>query len=62
MSNESKISEVIDVMQTLEVLSMDLRKSYAEECEVVEKIAQDVWDCANNIRADLDDLEQWECA
>ena len=62
MSNESKISEVIDVMQTLEVLSMDLRKSYAEECEVVEEIAQDVWDCANNISADLDDLEQWECA
>ena len=61
MSNESKFREVIGVMHTLESLSMDLRKSYAEECEVVEKIAQDVWDCANNIRADLDELEG-ECA
>ena len=62
MSNESKISEVIDVMQTLENCSSELKPSYADECDIVKKIAQDVWDCANNIRADLDDLEQWECA
>lgn len=62
MSETAKISDVIDVMQTLENCSIELKQSYADECDIVKKIAQDVWDCAAAVRADLDDLEQGECA
>jgi hypothetical protein len=59
MSNsEETISEMIYVMDTLEILSLGLSRSYGEECEVVEKIAQNVSNCATAIRGDLEDLRE----
>ena len=60
MSEAAKISDVIDVMQTLENCSIELKPSYADECDIVKKIAEDVWDCATAVRADLEDLAEGE--